>query len=90
MWIFLPIRVATRAAVHTWSSTQPCAAGPQLEKASTRLYPHTSHTTEYSQHSGHIRTFAKDHPDAPKSVMRFTRDALEAINGIGRYLETSR
>nr|WP_267885641.1 hypothetical protein [Streptomyces sp. NRRL B-1347] len=27
-WNFLPIRVATRAAVHTWSSTQPCAVGP--------------------------------------------------------------
>ncbi|MFI9569545.1 hypothetical protein ACIHCN_40505 [Streptomyces rishiriensis] len=27
-WNFLPISVATLAAVHTWSSTQPCAAGP--------------------------------------------------------------
>lgn len=27
-WDFRPIRVATRAAVHTWSWSQPCAAGP--------------------------------------------------------------
>lgn len=35
-WNFPPINVATRAAVHTWSSAQPCAAGP-CSRYPTRL-----------------------------------------------------
>ncbi|MEU4173472.1 hypothetical protein AB0F46_42645 [Streptomyces sp. NPDC026665] len=40
----LPISVATRAAVHTWSSTQPYAAGPC-----------SRYTASFSRQRGHRR-----------------------------------
>lgn len=35
-WNFRPISVRTLAAVHTWSSVQPCAAGPSSSHVASR------------------------------------------------------
>ncbi|WP_406513950.1 DJ-1/PfpI family protein [Streptomyces sp. NBC_00161] len=88
MWNFLPLSVTTLDAVHTWSTTQPCAAGP-----SSRYTASFSRHREDRRHCDPLGPREEDPPFdvlvIPGGVTTSVETDTDVIDWLARRRQTS-